>query len=189
VHALAAAGLVTVDTTTVRITHEALLRAWPRLRGWLTENRQELLARQQLHDAATAWLTENRDRGALYRGRRLDSVRHWAKRPELAAPDAEFLRASIRLSARARAVRRSIVVVLAVLTLVASGTAVWAFHNAATANQAHATALSRQLAAEALNLDASSPVMAGRATARHSTARRTRTGTSASPIRPSRTPV
>jgi hypothetical protein len=41
-----------------------LVRAWPLLRGWLTDNRQELLARQQLRDAAGAWQREGRDPAA-----------------------------------------------------------------------------------------------------------------------------
>ena len=35
--AMANARLVTVDDQSVEVAHEALLREWPRLRGWLDE--------------------------------------------------------------------------------------------------------------------------------------------------------
>ncbi|WAL98625.1 hypothetical protein [Streptomyces sp. Je 1-369] len=72
--ALAGARLITLDTDTVELTHEALLQAWPRLRHWIDEDRAGLLLRQRLSDAATAWDREHRDPGALYRGTRLDAA-------------------------------------------------------------------------------------------------------------------
>ncbi|MET8682932.1 hypothetical protein ABZV77_01850 [Streptomyces sp. NPDC004732] len=72
--ALARARLITLDTETVELTHEALLQAWPRLRHWIDEDRAGLLLRQRLSDAATAWDREHRDPGALYRGTRLDAA-------------------------------------------------------------------------------------------------------------------
>ncbi|MEU6823323.1 hypothetical protein ABZ921_22035 [Streptomyces atriruber] len=72
--ALAGARLITLDTDTVELTHEALLQAWPRLRHWIDEDRAGLLLRQRLSDAATAWDRERRDPGALYRGTRLDAA-------------------------------------------------------------------------------------------------------------------
>src|SRR5207247_6247576 len=39
---LVQARLVTVDEKTVQFAHEALIREWPRLRGWLNEDRESL---------------------------------------------------------------------------------------------------------------------------------------------------
>src|SRR5882724_1170309 len=58
----------------VEIVHEALLGAWPRLRGWINENRADLLVRQHLADAAHAWDRES----LLYWGSRLVTAREWA---------------------------------------------------------------------------------------------------------------
>src|SRR3546814_6084661 len=39
--------LLTVGDRKVQIAHEALLRTWPRLRGWIEESRDDLRMRQQ----------------------------------------------------------------------------------------------------------------------------------------------
>jgi hypothetical protein len=67
--------LLTQKQDTVEITHEALLRAWPRLTEWIGEDRAGNLIRQNLDDAATDW---DRDPSALYRGSRLKAARAWA---------------------------------------------------------------------------------------------------------------
>jgi WD40 repeat protein len=72
------ARLVTVDQGTVEITHEALLRAWPVLKGWIEADRAGLLIAQQLLEAAHAWDRDARDPTALYRGTRLALARDWA---------------------------------------------------------------------------------------------------------------
>lgn len=72
------ARLLTLDADTVEITHEALLRAWPRLRGWIRADRAGLVVHQRLTEAAGAWKREGRDPAALYRGTRLAVAREWA---------------------------------------------------------------------------------------------------------------
>jgi Novel STAND NTPase 1 len=49
------ARLLTFDTASVEITHEALLRSWPRLRQWIDTDRAGNLIRQELEDAAVVW--------------------------------------------------------------------------------------------------------------------------------------
>ncbi|MBV9314343.1 MAG: hypothetical protein JO100_11545 [Pseudonocardia sp.] len=61
------ARLLTFDTASVEITHEALLRAWPRLRQWIDTDRAGNLTRQELEDAAAVWHREGRDSAGLYR--------------------------------------------------------------------------------------------------------------------------
>ncbi len=89
------ARLITADSDAVEITHEALLRAWPRLRGWIGADRAGLLVHQQLAEAAAEWVREGRDAGLLYRGTRLAAAREWAdragRRAELTDREAEFL--------------------------------------------------------------------------------------------------
>ncbi|MGW0705313.1 nSTAND1 domain-containing NTPase [Streptomyces sp. NPDC002643] len=92
------ARLITLDSDTVEITHEALLHAWPRLRDWVHADRAGLLLHQQLAHAADAWEREHRDPSALYRGTRLETVRSWADesdgRRRLGPAEEAFLRAS-----------------------------------------------------------------------------------------------
>lgn len=92
------ARLITLDSDTVEITHEALLHAWPRLRDWIHADRAGLLLHQQLAHAAAEWGREGRDPSALYRGTRLDTVRSWADESDgwnrLGPGEEAFLRAS-----------------------------------------------------------------------------------------------
>ncbi len=48
---------------TVEIAHEALLREWQRLRGWLDESRDDLRLRRQLARAAEEWRQAQQDPG------------------------------------------------------------------------------------------------------------------------------
>ncbi len=92
------ARLITLDSDTVQITHEALLHAWPRLRDWIHADQAGLLLHQQLAHAAAEWGREERDPSALYRGSRLDTVRSWADESDgwsrLGPGEEAFLRAS-----------------------------------------------------------------------------------------------
>ncbi|MEV0253633.1 hypothetical protein AB0H82_05065 [Streptomyces sp. NPDC050732] len=166
--ALAGARLITLDTETVELTHEALLEAWPRLRRWIDEDRAELLLRQRLSDAATAWEREHRDPGALYRGTRLDAAEDSFAAPDsgLTALERDFLTASgaardrERLAA-ARTTRRlrRLTFALSVLLLLAllSGLLAWDQYRTSEGHRREAvaqqrSALSRQLAAQSAAL-------------------------------------
>ena len=63
--------LVTIGEDEVEVAHEALLREWPRLRGWLEEDAEGRRLHQHLTHAARDWLTASRDPSELYRGARL----------------------------------------------------------------------------------------------------------------------
>ncbi|MEE6257103.1 nSTAND1 domain-containing NTPase [Plantactinospora sonchi] len=93
---LAAARLVTVDDRSVRLAHEALLDAWPRLRRWLEEDLDGVRVHRRLTQAAASWRSLDHDPGGLYRGLALSRARAWAQaHPEsLTGPEREFLDAS-----------------------------------------------------------------------------------------------
>ncbi len=71
------ARLLTVDEGTVEVAHEALLREWPRLAGWLEEDREGQRLRAHLAEAAREWEGASHDPGELYRGARLASTLDW----------------------------------------------------------------------------------------------------------------
>ncbi|MDO0934774.1 hypothetical protein QQY66_24970 [Streptomyces sp. DG2A-72] len=137
VERLARARLLTVDEDAVQLAHEALITSWPRLRGWIEEDRERLRHHRRLTEAARVWLEHERDPGALYRGTRLDRVAELFPGHEddrsLTVPEREFLcaalaareaerRAAARSTRRARAGVGVLAAVLAV-ALVASLTA------------------------------------------------------------------
>jgi WD40 repeat protein/transcriptional regulator with XRE-family HTH domain len=76
--ALADARLVTTDENAAEVAHEALIREWPTLRGWLEEDREGLRLHRHLTEAAQEWDALGRDPGSLYRGARLAQAAEWA---------------------------------------------------------------------------------------------------------------
>ncbi|MEM7539094.1 MAG: WD40 repeat domain-containing protein, partial [Chloroflexota bacterium] len=79
----------------IEVAHEALLREWPTLRGWLDEDREGIRLHQRLGEDAKEWQGSGDD-GMLYRGGRLELARAWAKEnpDELSAVESAFLQAS-----------------------------------------------------------------------------------------------
>lgn len=70
----------------VEVSHEALIREWPRLRDWLNHNREELVLQRRLLQAAKEWEGLNKDAGALLRGARLAQGEEWLARNPGAVP-------------------------------------------------------------------------------------------------------
>jgi hypothetical protein len=62
------------------LAHEALVRAWPRLRGWLDEDRVGQQIRRHLAMAAAGWDALDRPDTELYRGARLATALDWLGR-------------------------------------------------------------------------------------------------------------
>ena len=75
---LADSRLVTVGEGSVEVAHEALLREWPRLRGWIEEDAEGRRLRRHITQAATEWDATGRDQGELYRGARLAAAVDWS---------------------------------------------------------------------------------------------------------------
>ena len=105
---LVRARLVTVDVDAVTIAHEALARAWPRLRGWLEEDAAGRRVLRHLTLAAAEWDERGRPESELYRGARLtDAVERG--RCDLTSLERAFLDASLaRAHADADAERRRV---------------------------------------------------------------------------------
>ena len=95
-NALADARLITTSENTAEVAHEALIREWPTLRGWLEENRDGLRLHRQLTEAAQEWNAMSRSEDMLFRGLRLAQVQGWAKSHafEMNVLEHDFLAAS-----------------------------------------------------------------------------------------------
>ena len=77
---LVGSRLITIgDEGTVQVAHEALIRRWPRLQRWLTENRSRLRFERQVNRDAQEWERLGQDSGVLYRGARLAQAVEWGK--------------------------------------------------------------------------------------------------------------
>ena len=69
---------------TVEIAHEALLDAWPRLRRWIDEAREDLRQEGILTRASEEWLAAAKDPSFLVRGARLEQADAWVRTTDLA---------------------------------------------------------------------------------------------------------
>jgi energy-coupling factor transporter ATP-binding protein EcfA2 len=88
-----------VGDSMVEISHEALIRGWPRLRSWVEANRESLRIQHRLSEATHEWRKNERDSDYLYRGGRLSQTEEWAqdRRNALSADERAFVDASVAL--------------------------------------------------------------------------------------------
>src|SRR5205807_1728009 len=93
-----AAGETGDREETVEVAHEALIRDWPRLQGWLEESRNALRYERSLADKAAEWdaSSPKRHPDRLVRGEMLEEALKWArhKRPPPPPTIQEFLAAA-----------------------------------------------------------------------------------------------
>jgi WD40 repeat protein len=150
--------MITVDTGSARLTHDALLTAWPRLRGWIEDNAEELRIGRRISAGAQAWAETGREEAALWRGSQLAVAREWAedlgKRAALLPLAGEFVTASVaagtvreRLERRRTNRLRSIVAVLTVLVVAVAGLTAYAFGQRQDATSAEAAAIRAEVGA------------------------------------------
>jgi WD40 repeat protein/transcriptional regulator with XRE-family HTH domain len=142
---------------TVEVAHEALLRSWPRVRGWMEVSREQLLVQRRLLTSAAEWQAAGQDRSFLASGGRLAQfsglLAEGDGSPALAltAEEHGYLTASLdaqrqqeaaeqdrqtrerALQRRAASRLRTLVAGLAVFLLVAAGLAVWALNRSQVA--------------------------------------------------------
>ncbi|MFC5178842.1 BTAD domain-containing putative transcriptional regulator [Nocardioides taihuensis] len=88
--------LALTEQVELQLAHEALAQHWPRLVGWLEEDREEQRLLRHLSVEALEWDRLARAPEALYRGARLDAALQWgsAHPQELTDLEREFLAAS-----------------------------------------------------------------------------------------------
>jgi WD40 repeat protein/class 3 adenylate cyclase/energy-coupling factor transporter ATP-binding protein EcfA2 len=156
---LAEARLVTIGEGEVEVAHEALIRHWPTLRGWLDEDREGRLVHRRLTETAQEWQALGRDPGALYRGTRLAGASEWAELhdSELNELEREFLEASRaaelgEIEATRRRNRR-LRILVAALALILAGALVagaLALVQRQNAREAATAAVAQRLGAQAL---------------------------------------
>ncbi|MFD3706297.1 NACHT and WD repeat domain-containing protein [Nocardia sp. NPDC058658] len=116
---LAASRLLALDAGSVQFSHEIVLTAWPRLRGWIDTDRVGHLVRQRLEHDAAEWETANHDSTLLYRGTRLDNANEHTGGIAVGPRVRAFLQASRRAARNGG--RWRMVAVAVVFALLATG--------------------------------------------------------------------
>ena len=152
VKALADARLITTGREeasgeeTVEVAHEALIRGWERLKGWVQEDRAFLEWLKGLRVDLARW----KESGELLRGKPLADARDWlVKKGEDLSTEA---RCFIQASARRRRVRRVLTfaaVAIAFVLISLAALFAWQQRNIAVAQQR--LSRSRELAVMAIN--------------------------------------
>lgn len=106
---LADSRLIITGENAVEVAHEALIREWPTLRGWLEDNREGLRLHRHLTETAQEWDRLNHEPDLLYRGARLTQAQEWTSthENEINALEREFLAASIEYRERESAEREA----------------------------------------------------------------------------------
>ena len=167
---LVGSRLVTSDDGVVEIAHEALARAWPRLRGWLDDDVEGQRILHHLATAADSWETLGRPDSELYRGVRLAKALDWRARtaPSLSVLEREFLDAGEHLAqaelrsaqdrarhqARVNRRLRGVLAVAAVLLLVTTAAGMYAARQTRKAETAADTASHAAVAEQARRIGA-----------------------------------
>jgi DNA-binding SARP family transcriptional activator/WD40 repeat protein len=97
---LVGARLVTSDDGVVVLAHEAVARAWPRLRGWLDDDVEGQRILRHVTVSADSWEAMGRPDSELYRGARLAQALDWRERvrPDLNPTERAFLDAGQTLA-------------------------------------------------------------------------------------------
>jgi hypothetical protein len=128
---LTTASLLTINGSDVMFTHEIVLRAWPRLAGWIDDDRTNAPIRQRAESDATTWINNGHHTSFLQTGARLEAT--VAVLDTIDADDvdpfvAEFAEASRRRQRRVTRTKWGAVVVVSVLAVafaLAAGVAIW----------------------------------------------------------------
>ncbi|MFF4617223.1 WD40 repeat domain-containing serine/threonine protein kinase [Nonomuraea jabiensis] len=160
----AAAGLVTRSGTAFELARPGLIQAWPRLRGWVSANREGLPVHRRLADAAAQWDSHGRKPADLLHGSNLDRALRWAASERrdltLARRESEFLDAAARQTRRQSRRRGLLAAALAVLLAVALGGLGLAEYLRRQTVRQRDDALARELALRAADLRQSEPPLA-----------------------------
>jgi WD40 repeat protein/DNA-binding SARP family transcriptional activator len=155
---------------TLEVAHEALLRSWPRLRGWIDAAREDIRNLRRFASEAAQWEDGGRDPSFLLRGSRLERSAAWAGGSGFALTSAErqYLDASVRqrdqerraeeaqrqreatLQRRSLTRLRGLVAALTVAAVVAASLAFVAVDRGRRAEREARIATSREMAAAAI---------------------------------------
>jgi len=115
--------------TVVEIAHESLIRHWKLFRRWLKKNREALIRKQTIEDAAQAW-RENRKRGEeayLLQGTRLAAAEDYLQRFADTVPLSSLAQKFVQKSIKHReSSRRNLIITVTAVILGLCALASWA---------------------------------------------------------------
>ncbi|MFD8497847.1 helix-turn-helix domain-containing protein [Amycolatopsis sp. NPDC059657] len=168
VEQLTNARLITRDHDSLELTHESLIKAWPRLTRWLATDREGQRLHRELTNATTTWEQHDRDPGTLLRGTRLALLHDWATNSRnLSAAERIFVDTSAATEERERAAktrrtrrRRQLTSLFVIVVLLAGGAIFYAISAEKVATQQRTTAQILQVIKDMPELNRTNPALA-----------------------------
>ncbi len=104
-------------TTTIEVSHEALIREWPRLATWLREARDDIPLQQTISKDVAEWSQRGKPRDRLYRGSQLKEAQVWARRNLPSESETQFLQSCAQQRTRSHVRIMAIVLLVLLLTI------------------------------------------------------------------------
>ena len=99
--AFIAARLLTTNeiagTTTIEVSHEAVIREWRRLAEWTREGREDIHLLQVIREDAAEWRRYGQSVDRLYRGTQLTEALAWRERSLLSLDEEAFLNFALQV--------------------------------------------------------------------------------------------
>jgi tetratricopeptide (TPR) repeat protein len=119
-----------VEIEIVEVAHEALLREWPALRGWLEADREFLIGKEKLAEDIASWRNANpwQKDDALLSRLNLTRARQWLierQSQDFNSEEREFIAASIARAENITRRRRRAGLAAACILLLITGAAIW----------------------------------------------------------------
>ncbi|MBD2726702.1 caspase family protein [Nostoc sp. FACHB-892] len=110
---LQARGESQKTVTVVDVAHEALIRHWPRLRSWVSENRAAIRIERKIEAASEEWESKNKSKDYLFTGSKLAEAENYLQEYRnlglLSHPASEFVQKSIQQRNTSKWVRFGVV--------------------------------------------------------------------------------
>ncbi|GAA5158313.1 hypothetical protein GCM10023321_37910 [Pseudonocardia eucalypti] len=159
---LVAGRLLVADGDVVELAHQALIDHWPRLRDWLTDDREFLSWRARVQEQRKQWEATARDDGALPRGTALAAAIEWtaSRGDEVSEVDRDFVRRGRARQRREVRRWRAVTAGLAVLALLAATLSVYAVNRRQVLAGQLATANAETLGLQSQARAATDPALA-----------------------------
>ncbi|WP_237109752.1 serine/threonine-protein kinase, partial [Nonomuraea sp. MG754425] len=153
--------LVAVSDDRVVPASAALYRAWPRLRGWVADERDGMAVHRRIREAARHWSEHRRGRGHLLRGPELDTALGWAatkrRHVRLNQLERDFVNDSVTMSKQRRKLLVPLLATIAAVLAVAVTMTVVSVHGQNDLRRRLVEADARAVAARAEALRTSDP--------------------------------
>ncbi|MBB4710203.1 WD40 repeat protein [Streptomyces luteogriseus] len=166
IHRLASTRLVVVTRRptgrdTAELAHQALVEKWPRLQGWVEENREFRSWQEGLRRSLRAWQEQGHPRKLALGREQIAEARRWigTRVTEVPAEEAEYVEASTQVQRRRRLVIAGFAVLTA-LVLVAAGLAT--LNARSSSSEQRALAATRSLTEQSRQQANADPALAAR---------------------------